>query len=315
MAYPWPLCSAGRRRAGRRCASPSCRSRRRPRRTSWHKRAAAPRARCRRPRPRRARAARHARTLRRMSGRQACECSSEEWLGCYCQSCRAVREGVPATVQTQCKEEPCSPVRLSPGRQSRCLVSWPGACHRHCAAVPAGHGSAAGTPSGSRCPFGHPAGWPHARWCDRGSCRPRTRAQPAAGGHVAICAAAERHFRAIREAVAGRGAPATLKAGFLAPLARDLPAELAVHVFARTDADFMGMFVGARARAPASIAKWAHRRAHRRAEGRMQAEPGPPSLAVPARACKPNSHNQSSSCGCGSPSSGLLESTKTHRAG
>lgn len=42
-----------------------------------------------------------------------------------------------------------------------------------------------------------------------------------------------------------RAAPATLKAAFLEPLARDLPAELAIHMFARTDADFMGLFVGA----------------------------------------------------------------------
>lgn len=45
--------------------------------------------------------------------------------------------------------------------------------------------------------------------------------------------------------MAARAAPATLKAAFLEPLARDLPAELAIHVFARTDADFMGLFVGA----------------------------------------------------------------------
>ena len=45
--------------------------------------------------------------------------------------------------------------------------------------------------------------------------------------------------------MAARAAPATLKAAFLEPLARDLPAELAVHVFARADADFMGLFVGA----------------------------------------------------------------------
>ncbi|KAK9825379.1 hypothetical protein WJX81_007027 [Elliptochloris bilobata] len=63
------------------------------------------------------------------------------------------------------------------------------------------------------------------------------------GSHAAICQAAERQFRAIREAVAARAAPATLKAAFLEPLARDLPAELAMHVFARTDADFMGLFV------------------------------------------------------------------------
>lgn len=67
----------------------------------------------------------------------------------------------------------------------------------------------------------------------------------AGGSHAAICRAAERQFRAIREAVAARAAPATLKAAFLEPLARDLPAELAVHVFARADADFMGLFVGA----------------------------------------------------------------------
>jgi len=97
---------------------------------------------------------------------------------------------------------------------------------------------------------------------------PRARAQPAGGGHAAICAAAERHFRAIREAVAARGAPATLKAGFLAPLSRDLPAELAVHVFARTDADFMGLFVGARAR------PLGHRRVYGRTEGLTGAQKG-----------------------------------------
>ena len=46
--------------------------------------------------------------------------------------------------------------------------------------------------------------------------------------------------------MAARAAPATLKVAFLEPLARDLPTELAVHVFARADADFMGLFVGAR---------------------------------------------------------------------
>lgn len=68
--------------------------------------------------------------------------------------------------------------------------------------------------------------------------------------HAAICQAAERHFRAIQEAVAARAAPATLKSAFLEPLARDLACELAIHVFARADADFMALFVGELARNP-----------------------------------------------------------------
>ena len=53
---------------------------------------------------------------------------------------------------------------------------------------------------------------------------------------------AERHFAAIRQSVAMQAAPATLKAAFLEPVARDLATQLSVHLFARTDAHFMGWF-------------------------------------------------------------------------
>lgn len=53
---------------------------------------------------------------------------------------------------------------------------------------------------------------------------------------------AERHFAAIRRSVAEQAAPATLKAAFLEPVGRDLATQLSVHLFARTDAHFMGWF-------------------------------------------------------------------------
>ena len=53
---------------------------------------------------------------------------------------------------------------------------------------------------------------------------------------------AERHFAAIRQSVAVQAAPATLKAAFLEPVGRDLATHLGVHLFARTDAHFMGWF-------------------------------------------------------------------------
>jgi hypothetical protein len=46
----------------------------------------------------------------------------------------------------------------------------------------------------------------------------------------------------IREAVAQESAPATLKAAFLEPVLRSLATDLSVHLFARTDQQFMSWF-------------------------------------------------------------------------
>ena len=53
---------------------------------------------------------------------------------------------------------------------------------------------------------------------------------------------AEAHFMHIREAVAQESAPATLKAAFLEPVSRGLATDLSVHLFARTDQQFMSWF-------------------------------------------------------------------------
>jgi hypothetical protein len=44
--------------------------------------------------------------------------------------------------------------------------------------------------------------------------------------------------------VAGQAAPATLKAAFLDPVADSMSTEVAMQLFAKTDAEFMQMFTG-----------------------------------------------------------------------
>ena len=41
-----------------------------------------------------------------------------------------------------------------------------------------------------------------------------------------------------------QAAPTTLKAAFLEPMGSDLATEVTLELFAKTDADFMGMFTG-----------------------------------------------------------------------
>ena len=60
-------------------------------------------------------------------------------------------------------------------------------------------------------------------------------------GHSRVVSLAERHFFAIRQAVAVQAAPVTLKAAFLEPVA-GLATQLFVHLFARTDAHLMNLF-------------------------------------------------------------------------
>lgn len=52
-------------------------------------------------------------------------------------------------------------------------------------------------------------------------------------------------FWRIRYSVAQQSAPTTLKSAFLDPLKTRLSLEVALDMFARTDADFMSMFTGA----------------------------------------------------------------------
>ena len=51
-------------------------------------------------------------------------------------------------------------------------------------------------------------------------------------------------FGRIRQAVACRAAPATLKSAFLEPLSKQLAAELSVSLLGRNDDDFMSLFTG-----------------------------------------------------------------------
>jgi hypothetical protein len=44
--------------------------------------------------------------------------------------------------------------------------------------------------------------------------------------------------------VAGQAAPATLKSAFLDPVADSMSTEVAMQLFAKTDAEFMQMFTG-----------------------------------------------------------------------
>eukprot|EP00983_Pelagomonas_calceolata_P070156 1150672-Pelagomonas_calceolata.AAC.7 len=57
---------------------------------------------------------------------------------------------------------------------------------------------------------------------------------------------AEKLFKRIRFSVAQQSAPTTLKSAFLDPLKTRLGLEVALEIFARTDADFMAMFTGKR---------------------------------------------------------------------
>ncbi len=62
-------------------------------------------------------------------------------------------------------------------------------------------------------------------------------------GHGRVSAMAEAHFLRIRQTVALQAAPATLKAAFLEPVATGQQAtDMSVHIFARTDANFMSWF-------------------------------------------------------------------------
>mmetsp|Transcript_4509 Transcript_4509/g.12314 ORF Transcript_4509/g.12314 Transcript_4509/m.12314 type:complete len:775 (-) Transcript_4509:922-3246(-) len=58
---------------------------------------------------------------------------------------------------------------------------------------------------------------------------------------------AEKLFKRIRFSVAQQSAPTTLKSAFLDPLKTRLGLEVALEIFARTDADFMAMFTAAAA--------------------------------------------------------------------
>lgn len=55
---------------------------------------------------------------------------------------------------------------------------------------------------------------------------------------------AERLFGRIRQTVAGQAAPATLKSAFLDPVSDSMSTEVAMQLFAKTDAEFMQMFTG-----------------------------------------------------------------------
>lgn len=59
-----------------------------------------------------------------------------------------------------------------------------------------------------------------------------------------VLSAAESLFRKIRCAVATQYAPATLKSTFLDPMTDKLALEISLDLFARSDADFGGMFSG-----------------------------------------------------------------------
>lgn len=55
---------------------------------------------------------------------------------------------------------------------------------------------------------------------------------------------AERLFCRIRQTVACQAAPTTLKAAFLDPVSDSMATEVALDLFAKSDADFMHMFTG-----------------------------------------------------------------------
>jgi hypothetical protein len=176
---------ARRRRAGRRCASHSCRSRRRPRRTSG---AGAPRHRAR--------------------GAAACGQGPPERPGMPAGSCTHLQgnrhasaaapypiNGIGVTADNvalslwKSFQRPCRHrTKRGLAAESACLLGgragvWrAGLVPRHCAGVPAGHDSAAGMQVGSCCLVGHPAvRCGHASWrmlgCSCALRRPRARAR------------------------------------------------------------------------------------------------------------------------------------------
>ena len=66
---------------------------------------------------------------------------------------------------------------------------------------------------------------------------------PATGTFATVCKDASQLYARIRRAVC-QAAPSTLKTAFLEPVNSQLPADLSVALFARTDPDFMALFTG-----------------------------------------------------------------------
>lgn len=65
------------------------------------------------------------------------------------------------------------------------------------------------------------------------------------GTYSDVIGYAERLFSRIRQTVAGQAAPATLKSAFLDPVSDCMSTEVAMQLFAKTDAEFMQMFTAA----------------------------------------------------------------------
>lgn len=62
--------------------------------------------------------------------------------------------------------------------------------------------------------------------------------------YAEVCSRASFLFARIREVVACRATPTTLKAAFLDPIPYGLTTEVNLDIFARTDNEFMTMFNG-----------------------------------------------------------------------